>query len=324
MTDLYKIDKNGKTIELEKFKFANETKDLEDFIMNNEQVIGKVALLNRQITLPNNQRIDVWGIDLDDLRPVIVELKNVICGLEIIPQILPYYQFVKLNPDTIKLKALSDKSFESKLKSTRDNTENIANLIEGDPKIILVAPGFKPELMETIGYLSIDVDIIQISRFKTDHGELIVNIERPISKENTPAVVRTMEDWSWEKYQKIGISKSKCELAHKLYDRLFELNEKHNYNLKPIFRKLYIPFQSGRNNIFWIDLSYTSYENGDITLVFKMDKEFDIASLSPKLEFSKLKWFEKYKQLYVHFNKDVDISSIASLIEESMNYVNER
>lgn len=324
MTDLYKIDKNGKIIELDKYNFTDETKDLENFIIKNEQVIGKVALLNRQITLPSNLRLDIWGIDLVDLRPVIVELKNVICGLEIIPQILPYYQFVKLNPDTIKLKALSDKAFEVKIRSSRENTENITDLIEGDPKIILIAPGFKPELLDTIGYLSIDIEIIQISRFKTDQGEIVVNIERPILRDNLPAIVKTMEEWTWEKYQKIGLSKSKCELAKKLYERLLVLNSDQNLNLIPIFRKLYIPFQLGRNNIFWIDLSYTSYENGDIIVAFKMDKEFNIESLSSKLEYSKVKWFKNYKQYFIYFNKDVDLEAIVTLIKESMNYVIEK
>lgn len=324
MTDLYKIDKSGKILELEKFHFKDESRDLENFILKNEQVIGTVALLNRQITLPSNLRLDLWGIDLVDLRPVIIELKNVICGLEIIPQILPYFQFVKLNPDTIKLKAISDKAFEAKLRSSREENENLIDLIDGDPKVILIAPGFKPELLDTIGYLSIDVEIIQITRFKTDQGEIVVNIERPISRDNTPAVVRTMEEWSWEKYQKIGISKNKVELAKKIFDRLQLLNEEHKLNLIPIFRKFYIPFQLGRNNIFWIDLSYTSYESGDIVVVFKLDSDIDIESLTLKLEYSKFKWFEKYKNYYVFFNKDVDLSEIITLINKSISYVIEK
>lgn len=324
MTDLYKIDKNGTILELERYNFSDETNDLENFILKNEQVIGKVALLNRQITLPSNLRLDLWGIDLIDLRPVIVELKNVICGLEIIPQILPYFQFVKLNPDTIKLKALSDKAFQTKLKNSRENSEDLNDLIEGDPKIILIAPGFKPDLLETIGYLSLDIEIIQISRFKTDQGEIVVNIERPILRENIPAVVRTMEEWNWEKYRKIGISKTKCDLAKNLYDKLTTLTSEHDLNLVPIFRKLYIPFQLGKTNIFWIDLSYTSYENGDVVIAFKLDAETNVETLKAKLSFSKTKWFEKYKQFYIFFNNDVDLTEILTLINESIKYVIEK
>lgn len=324
MTDLYKIDKNGKTIALQKHNFLNEIKDLEEFILKNEQVIGQVALLNRQIILPNNLRLDLWGIDLKDLRPVIVELKNVVCGLEIIPQILPYYQFVKLNPDTIKLKALSDKNFEKKLLNSRENTENITDLIEGNPKIIIVAAGFKPELLETIGYLSIDVEIVQITRFITDQEEIVVSVERPELTDNLPAIVRTMEEWSWEKYQKAKISKNKCELGQKLFNRLVDLNSEIGLNLEPIFRKLYIPFQSGRNNIFWIDLSYTSYENGDVVIAFKLEKEFDIKSLNNELKYTKTKWFETYKQFFVYFDQDVDLTPIAPIIKSAFTYVTEK
>lgn len=324
MTDLYKIDKTGTILELERYNFSDETTDLENFILKNEQVIGKVALLNRQITLPSNLRLDIWGIDLIDLRPVIVELKNVICGLEIIPQVLPYFQFVKLNPDTIRLKALSDKAFQTKLKNSRENSEDLNDLIEGDPKIILIAPGFKPDLLETIGYLSLDIEIIQISRFKTDQGEIVVNIERPIPRENIPAVVRTMEDWNWEKYRKIGISKTKCDLAKNLYDKLLTLTSENDLNLVPIFRKLYIPFQLGKTNIFWIDLSYTSYENGDVVIVIKLDAEANVENLKSKLSFSKTKWFEKYKQFYIFFNNNVDLTEIITLINQSVKYVIEK
>lgn len=323
MTDIYKIDKGGKILELEKFNFTDETKDLETFIIKNEQVIGNVALLNRQITLPSNLRLDLWGIDLADLRPVVIELKNVICGLEIIPQILPYYQFVKLNPDTIKLKALSDKSFVTKLRNSRENSENIIDLIEGDPKVIIIAPGFKPELLDTIGYLSIDIEIIQITRFKTDQGEVVVNVERPILRDNLPAIVKTQEEWNWEKYKKI-ISKPKCELAEKLYTKLITILEKENINLVPIFRKLYIPFQLGRNNVFWIDLGYTSYENGDIIIAFKFDDDINIDTLNLNLDYSKVKWLEKYKQYFVYFKNDSDLSDIIVLINKAMEYFIEK
>ena len=323
MTDIYKIDKGGKILELEKFNFTDETKDLENFIIKNEQVIGNVALLNRQITLPSNLRLDLWGIDLADLRPVVIELKNVFCGLEIIPQILPYYQFVKLNPDTIKLKALSDKSFVTKLRNSRENTENIIDLIEGDPKVIIIAPGFKPELLDTIRYLNIDIEIIQITRFKTDQGEVVVNVERPNLKDNLPAIVKTQEEWNWEKYKKI-ISKNKCELAEKLYFKLIAILEKENINLVPIFRKLYIPFQFGRNNVFWIDLGYTSYENGDIIIAFKFDDDINIDTLNLNLDYSKVKWLEKYKQYFVYFKNDSDLSDIIILINKAMEYFIEK
>jgi hypothetical protein len=324
MNDLYKIDKSGKVMELAKFNFTDETNDLENFILHNEQVIGKVALLNRQITLPNSLRIDLWGVDLDELRPVIVELKNVICGLEIIPQILPYFQFVKLNPDTLRLKAISDKSFENKLKASRESSENVTELIEGDPKVIIVAPGFKQELLDTIGYLSIDIEIIQITRFKTDQGEIVVNVDRPILQEDLPASVRIMEEWSWEKYLKFGISKSKVELAQFVYSEILKIIETENLILIPIFRKLYIPFQIGRKNVFWIDLSYTSYENGDIVVGFKLDSEINLDTLKIQLAYSKTKWFENYKQFYVFFNKKVDLKEIITIIKMSLDYLNRK
>lgn len=76
---------------MEKAPFSDEPKELEDFIMKNEEILGDVALLGHQIKLPDGKRIDIWGVDLFDLCPLIIELKNVTVGLEAIPQVLPYY-----------------------------------------------------------------------------------------------------------------------------------------------------------------------------------------------------------------------------------------
>jgi len=89
--ELYKIDQQGQIAKMEKAPFSDEPKELEDFIMKNEEILGDVALLGHQIKLPDGKRIDIWGVDLFDLCPLIIELKNVTVGLEAIPQVLPYY-----------------------------------------------------------------------------------------------------------------------------------------------------------------------------------------------------------------------------------------
>jgi hypothetical protein len=116
LVELHKIDSQGRVGKLESYPFLDETNEFEDFIMKNGKILGDVALINHQIQIPNDGRIDIWGIDLADLKPIIAELKNVKTGLEIIPQILPYYKFVKSYPDTLKHKALSSTEFVPELK----------------------------------------------------------------------------------------------------------------------------------------------------------------------------------------------------------------
>jgi hypothetical protein len=91
MSDLYKIDPRGELLRIESAPFSDEPRELEDFIMKNEKVLGNVVLLNRQVVLPDGKRIDIWGLDILEFRPVIVELKNNVAGIEILSQIIPYY-----------------------------------------------------------------------------------------------------------------------------------------------------------------------------------------------------------------------------------------
>ena len=139
MSDLYRIKKNESLEDIEKAPFfLNETRELEDFILQNERIIGTVILLNRQIEIPTGLRIDLWGIDLLDHRPIILELKNVIVGLEVIPQILPYYQFLRQNPDTLKYKALTDERFKQKVKEQEESADTVLSKLEDDPKVIFL------------------------------------------------------------------------------------------------------------------------------------------------------------------------------------------
>jgi hypothetical protein len=54
------------------------------------------------------------------------------------------------------------------------------------------------------------------------------------------------------------ISEKKIELAKGLKEKIDNIIKNEKIPVEPIFRKLYIPYQSGRSNVFWIDLGYTS------------------------------------------------------------------
>src|SRR5208337_3894688 len=197
--------KNENVEDIEKAPFLNEASELEDFILENERIIGNVILLNRQIEIPTGLRIDLWGIDLLDYRPIILELKNVIVGLEIIPQILPYYQFLKQNPDTLKYKALTDDRFRQKIKEQEASPDTILSKLEDDPKVILLGPGFKTELISTVDYLNLDIEIIKIARYRLTSNEFIIHIDRPDFPEKKIAKIRVMEQYDWDKYKALGI-----------------------------------------------------------------------------------------------------------------------
>jgi hypothetical protein len=324
MTELFKIKTNGEIVEIAKAPFSDEPKELEDFIMKNEEILGNVALLNHQITLPSGERVDIWGLDTLDLRPVIVELKNVVTGIEIVPQILPYYSFVKSHPDTLKLKALGNEKFMDKLKELGVDRDKLVKGLEGDPKLILVAPAFKKDLLDVVDYMKFEIELVEISRYKTEENELLIIINKPLITAAPPVTVRVMEEWDWEKYEREGISHKKIELAKKLKEKIDEIIVKEKIDVKPIFRKFYIPYQIGRNNVFWFDLSYTSWETGDVVISFSLEKEPDLKAEGIKIEHTRTKWFDKYNIWAIFFDKIVDLSPLIPIIKRSYEYMTGR
>jgi hypothetical protein len=321
MPEIYRIKTDGRKLKIETAPFSDETRDLENFIMKNERILGNVALINHQITLPGGKRIDMWGLDTLDLRPVIIELKNVIIGTEVLPQITSYYDYVKRNPDSLKSKALSSNEFKRKLEELEIDLDKISNAFEENPKVILLAPAFKEELLNEVEYIKFDIELVEISRYKTEEQEYLVAIDRPKVTSTEPAKVRVMEDWNWEKYEKKGLSDRKIKLAMKLKERIDNLLKKEGIDFQPIFRKLYIPYQSGNRNIFWFDLSYTSWTTGDVVITFKLEKEPDLKAMGINIEYTKTKWFDNYSQLAIFFNKDVDLEPLIPLIKLSYEYM---
>lgn len=319
--ELYKIKPDGEILEIEKAPFLDEPGEMEDFVLKNEGVFGNLALLNRQITLPDGKRIDIWGLDTLDQRPVIIELKNQVTGIEVIPQILPYYNFVKSNPDTLKFNVLSDERFLKKLKDLELDRDRLFKGLEEDPKVILVAPTFKKELLDVVNYMKFDIELVEISRYKTEGGDYQIAIHKPQIEPPVQARVRVMEEWNWEKYQQEGISSSKIQIAKGLKENIDRILAIEKIDLQSVFRKNSIPFQSGRNNVFWIDLSYTSWETGDVVLTFKLDKKPDLKTENIQIKHTRTRWQEDYNQWLIFFNDVVDLSPLIPLMKRSYEYV---
>ena len=324
MPEIYRIKSDGEKLKIETAPFSDETKDLENFIMKNERILGNVALINHQIILPDNKRIDIWGLDTLELRPVIVELKNTIIGIELIPQIIPYYVYVKSNPDSLKFMALSNEKFKEKLKTLEIDVDKVSKAFEEDPKVILLSPAFKDELLNAVDHIKFDIELIEISRYKTEDQEFLVAIDRPKIASIEPSKVRVMEEWNWEKYQSEGISEKKIKIAKGLKEQIDNIIKKENFDLQATFRKLYIPYQSGGHNVFFLDLGYTSWTTGDVRLNFKgIDKAIDLKAEGVEIDHTKTKWFKDYNEWSIFFDKVVDLSPLIPIIKKSFENVME-
>ena len=79
----------------------NTEADFENYVFTNQDLLGDVFILYRQIHTGNKQGIpDMLGVDQDS-RICIIEMKNVVVSEEILPQVfltLPSLRIVALNP----------------------------------------------------------------------------------------------------------------------------------------------------------------------------------------------------------------------------------
>jgi len=316
MAKLYKIDQKDNIKKVEENNFSDEPRDLEDFIMKNQEILGEIALINHQIITANNKKIDIWGVDLLEKRPIIIELKNTRTGSDVLTQILPYYDFLRNNPETLRLKIASDNKFKEKINKFNIDIESLLS----EPKVIIMAPSFTEDIIKQVNYLTFDVQLVQISRYKSDDDVFVLVdfIEEELSK---PTITRVMEDWDWEKYNSLGISQKKIDIAKGIMNEINKIIENEKLDLKSIFRKAYIPFQSGKRNVFWIDLGYTSWERGDVLLTMKLEKKPDLKSLGINIEHTKTEYSEQYHIWSIYFNKIDNLEQLIPIVKESYNFV---
>jgi len=317
MIELYKIINSEFVEKIVVDPFSDEVNDLENFIISNEKILGNILLLDRQIIIPDGKRIDLWGIDFLERKPIVVELKNNKTGLEILEQILPYYNFVNINPDTFKSRILQNEEFIEKMQDV-DLAKSELNLIfQQPPRIILVAPEFEKELLEVVDYLKFEVELIKIIRYKDSNKKNYIAIERPQALVREPQIVKgVQEEWNWEKYKEM-FSDTKIEIAKNLKLQLDELIDKHSIPIEPVFRKGYIPYKHGRRNIMWIDLNYTSWETGDVVIGFTLDEEINLEKMEINIDANNIKWREKYSNFSLFFDKKVDLSPIIPIIKKA-------
>lgn len=316
MLELYKIQKDQTIEKLSNNPFEDEAYNFEKFLIENEELLGDVMLLGHQVTLPDQTRIDIWGFDFLERTPIVVELKNIKTGLEVIHQILPYYNFVKLNPDVLKSRALQDKKFLLKINALDINQEGVNDIFKQDPKILIVAPEFKTELLEVVDYISFGIELIQIQRYRDENQTIYIGIERPQALIKEPQTVRVQKEWDWEKYQDI-YSKKKVKLAKALKEKLDEIVKENEIPVEPVFRKGYIPYKYGRRNIMWIDLNYTSWETGDVVIGFTLEDEIDLESEGIEIDISNKKWSKDYSHYSLFFNKETELITLTPIIKKA-------
>ncbi len=257
MQNLYwKVNNETKTLVEKAFPLEQ---DLEKYIFANQDLLGDVSIIYRQIKTGQKQGIpDMLGVD-QDKRICIIELKNQTADEAILPQALGYVIWAETNPDSIKAIWLESKTKPTDMEIDWDDI---------DIRVILIAPSFKttvPRMAEKIGY---PIDLVQIKRYSFEENEFVSVefLEKPVPQKVTTTKVTL--DWDWDYYNTEHGKESTAQFK-KAVDLLDELVKKHNWYLPYNINKYYVGFKFANKvpfNVAWSGI------NG-WTVRIKMSKE---------------------------------------------------
>ena len=243
--------------------FDTEAK-FEKYVFDNQDLLGDVYIIHRQIRTGSKQGIpDLLGVD-QDARVCIIEMKNIEVTEEILPQILGYAIWADTNPDSIKAIWLESINKPDDIELDWDNIEI---------RVIVVAPGFSttiPRMARKIGY---QIDLVQIQRFAFEENEFVlVDIieEKPQLRISTTKV---MEDWDWDYYEKEH-GKKATEQFHNTVDGLKVFVDKNNLDLPYNLNKYYTGFKLGSKLVFHVAWHGTHAWKVEIKIPGELAKEF--------------------------------------------------
>lgn len=221
------------------FKSENE---FESYVFQNQELLGDVFIIHRQIRTGNKQGIpDMIGVD-QDARICIIEMKNVEVGEDILPQILGYAMWAETNPDSIKAIWLESKHKPEEIELDWDNL---------DVRAIVVAPGFKTTVLRMANKIGYPVDLVQIQRFTFENDEfLLVEV---LAEQPSPKVVSTkvMGTWDWDFYEKEH-GKEATDQFRKAVDELQHFVQKNKWDIPYNLNKYYVGFKLGNRVIFGV------------------------------------------------------------------------
>lgn len=232
--------KSGKEIlSLIEKPFRSEA-ELEKYIFNNQDILGDISLIYRQIRTGQKQGIpDMLGVD-QDARICLLELKNQPANEDILPQALRYAIWAETNPDSIKAIWLESKNKPEDIEIDWDNL---------DIRVILIAPSFKsnvPRMARKLGY---QIDLMKITRYSLDNDEfLLVEI---VDEEQKPRVTTTkgITTWSWDFY-KSEHGEDATKQFRQAVEKIDALVQKKGWSLPYNLNKYYTGFKLGNKVVF--------------------------------------------------------------------------
>jgi len=214
--------------------------DLEKYIFSNQDLLGDVSIIYRQIKTGQKQGIpDMLGVDQDN-RICIIELKNQIADEDILPQALGYAIWAETNPDSIKAIWLESKNKPEDITIDWDNI---------DLRVILVAPGFKTTVPRMAGKIGYPIDLVQIKRYSFEENEFISVefLDKPSPQKVTTTKVTL--DWDWPYYEGEHGQEATAQFR-KAVEEIDDFVKKKNWVIPYNINKYYTGFKIANKVIF--------------------------------------------------------------------------
>lgn len=221
-------------------EFPSE-RDFEKYVFDNQDLLGDVVILYRQIRSGARQGIpDMLGVDQDG-NICLIELKNAKVNEDVLPQVLGYAVWAETNPDSIKAIWLEAKS----------KPEDI--IIDWDSltiRIIVIAPSFSPNVLRMSSKINYAIDLIQVQRFSDDEDEFIL-VETLEDTSKKAGVTKPMGDWTWEYYEENYGKEATAEFK-KVVNALANFVKEQKWNLTHNLNKYYTGFKLGNKLVFFV------------------------------------------------------------------------
>lgn len=234
------------TINLIPKDFVSE-QNFESYLHDNQDLLGDIVILYRQIRTGAKQGIpDMLGVD-QDANICLIEMKNVQVTEDVLPQVLGYAMWAETNPDSIRAIWLESKE---KPEDIQIDWDNLAI------RIIVIGPSFKPNVLKMASKINYPVDLIQIQRFSYDSDEFIFVESLKDVESQKITITKVLEDWSWDYYEE-NHGKDATREFKKAVEALDSFVKKQGWNLSYNLNKYYTGFKLGNKVVFDVAWSGT-------------------------------------------------------------------
>ncbi|MFC2065067.1 hypothetical protein ACFLXB_08230 [Chloroflexota bacterium] len=228
------------TRNLTNMPFENEN-EFESYVFKNQDLLGDIFILHRQIRTGNKQGIpDMLGVD-QDANICIIEMKNTEVGEEILPQILGYAIWADTNPDSIKAMWLESHNKPEDIEIDWDDLEI---------RVIVIAPDFSSNLPRMASKIGYPIQLVRIQRFVFEDSDEFLLVETLDDQISTKIkTTKVLEDWSWDYYEG-SHGKDATAQFKKAVEAIDSFVKRQKWDLPYNLNKYYTGFKLGNKVVF--------------------------------------------------------------------------